>query len=83
MIQNLFLRNSANLGYVKIDGHHFSAIDFPILTIVHGSWIMDQDGCMGYGGMTDQGGIIASDLVAGCSIILFVQPFPQHLIKVG
>ena len=43
MIQNLFLRNSANLGYVKIDGHHFSAIDFPILTIVHGSWIMDQD----------------------------------------
>ena len=39
--------NSANLG----DGHHFSAIDFPILTIVHGSG-------------SDRGeGIIASDLV--------------------
>ena len=63
--------NSANLGDGKIDGHHFSAIDFPILTIVHGSWIRigsrRRDYCIG----------------PGCSIILFVQPFPQHLIKEG
>ena len=46
--------------------------------IVHGSW-------MDHGCMADQGeGIIASGLVVtGSSIILFVQPFPQYLIKVG
>ena len=43
----------------------------------HGS---GSDGCMEYGGITDQGDYCMGP---GCSIILFVQPFPQHLIKVG
>ena len=63
------------LGDVKIDGHPVSASKVPIQPIVHGS-------CMVHGCMAEQGEGICC-IEPGSSIILFVQPFPQYLIKVG
>ena len=55
-----------------VNGYHVSAIKVPIQPIADCTWIMDgrsgrREYCIG----------------PGSSIILFVHPFPQYLIKVG